>query len=166
MKKLIFSFLLIFISVATYAQSYVSGNIGFWYETESKFSSFSMAPEYGYFLSERNACGIELNYQFKKEKERHVVGLQPYFRRYLIAGQFGVFVDGTAGVTYTKYKEADDAWGLKIGFIPGVDYQISERFSLQAKLGFLGYYQPDENTKYVRFNMDATDLKIGCMYRF
>lgn len=162
-------FILLIVSVlctVSYAQSYVSGSIGVQYETESEQLKLSVSPEVGWFLNDKNAVGIEVNYKYEKDKERHAVALQPYFRHYFITGNIGFFVDTTAGVTYTKPKEGDDAWGIKAGFVPGVDFQLSEKFSFIAKLGFIGYYQPDETKKYIRLDIDASNLKFGCIYKF
>lgn len=166
MRKFIIIITMSLMGVASsYAQSYVSGSIGTSYEIEAENLKFSIGLEYGKFISEKSGIGCELNYKYEKDK-RNVIALQPYYRHYFVTGRVGFFLDATIGCTYTKPEVGEDAWGIKAGFVPGVDFQLSDKFSFIAKLGFLGYYQPDETKKYVRFDADASNLKFGCVYKF
>ncbi|WP_221657291.1 hypothetical protein [Bacteroides salyersiae] len=165
MKKFFLLLLLICFCSAGYSQKYISGSMMVQNEFESEQLKFSIAPEFGYHLSDRRAIGITLNYILEKDK-KNVIAFQPYYRYYFIVGKVGFFLDGIIGVTATVPKQGDTAWGLKCGFTPGINFKLSDKFSFISKLGFLGYYQPDETKKYIRLNVDASNLQFGVLYKF
>lgn len=150
---------------SVFSQKYVSGSFSIRDEFKSKKLNVDFSPEFGYFLNDKSAVGGELSLLFEKNK-RTVISILPYYRYYVYSGKVKLFIDGLVGCTVTIPKEGDNATGMKIGFVPGLEYDLNEKWGIVSKFGFLGYYQPDEDKKYVNLSFDATDLKLGVIYRF
>ena len=148
-----------------FSQKYVSGSFGIRDEIKSKVLKVNFSPEFGYFLNEKSAVGGELSLLYEKDY-RTVISILPYYRFFVYTGKVKLFVDGLVGCTVTIPKEGDNATGMKIGFTPGVEYSLNEKWGVITKFGFLGYYQPDKDKKYINLSFDASDLKIGIIYRF
>lgn len=163
MRKYLLIAILSFVATLSQAQSYISGMVFSQNEFDSKSMKSSIAAEYGRFLKNDVAIGATLTYMYEKDAaNEHVIILQPYYRKYFASyGPAKFFCDGLVGATVTIPNEGKTAFGIKAGLQPGLDVAISERLHFVSKLGFLGYYQPGENKKYLRVSLDATNVMFG-----
>lgn len=165
MKKIFIGILMIGLWCSAFSQKYVSGSFSIRDEFKSKKLHVDISPEFGYLLNEKSAVGGELSLLLEKDY-RTVISFLPYYRYFVYSGKVKLFVDGLVGVTMTIPKEGDNATGMKIGFVPGLEYDLNEKWGVISKFGFLGYYQPDEDKRYVNLSFDVADLKLGVIYRF
>ncbi len=166
MKKILLIITLCIISFASYSQVYMSGTFNFQNEFESKELKLGIGTEFGFHVSPKNALGFEVLYTYVKDYRR-ILTLSPYYRHLFGTGQVCFFTDVAFGLTGT-FNEGDDeaVWGIKAGIIPGLEIKLTEHCSLLSKIGFLGYYQPDDSKKYLRLGFDFSDIKIGFIYNF
>ena len=71
MKKIV---LFLFVAIATLSVKaqdlYMGGTVGLWRNDDANTTSFKLAPEIGYNLSEQWALGVEL--QFNHEYKEHI----------------------------------------------------------------------------------------------
>ena len=176
--------LLLFVVCATMsvsAQVYVGGTAGFWRNDKDDLglTAFSVAPEVGYNLDEKWAIGAELGYGYVKAQSEklNVLHFSPYARYTCYeTGIVRLFLDGGLGIASVKVNGASDREnGFEIGVKPGVAIKLTDKFSLIAKVGFLGYrddYGTGIGTGEVYasqgfgFNLSGTDLKFGFQVNF
>lgn len=167
-------------SLCASAQVYVGGSVGAWRNGSAHETQISIMPEVGYTLSEKADIGTTIGWSYD-----HVTGVStnvfqvnPYYRynfyqtgkvKFFLQGGFGV------GVGKTSYSEGDDSdtaviWN--IGITPGVSYAVSDRVTLLAKAGFLGYKGANDAAKdggYADewgFHFSSNDLSFGFVYNF
>ncbi|WP_445719884.1 outer membrane beta-barrel protein [Flavobacterium sp.] len=148
-----------------------------------KSSSFEIAPQVGYFLTENIAIGGKLGYMSSKAENSFgdtedmagfAVGA---FGRYYFtpASQFSLFAQ--LGVDYssmedklaTDYKESE--FGLGLG--AGLNYFVSSNFSIEAGVAVLGYSSNDnggasgvDSTNSFSFGGDWRAVTFGVNYKF
>lgn len=148
------------ISVAAQdSKMYVGGQLGFWHESDGisvndrSFStnSLTILPEVGYNLDENWAVGTQIGYSLNHicgaGISSHLFQFNPYARYSFYKsdnGKVSLFVDGGAGIGagWTHYDSGDEsstAVTWNIGLKPGVAFHPSEKFSIVAHLGLLGY---------------------------
>ena len=170
MKKIV---LLLFVAVATLSVSaqdmYVGGSVGLWRNSDKNETSFTLAPEVGYNLSEKWALGVELNYTHQYHGiATNAFGIAPYARYSFYENKaVRLFVDGGFGFVTSKQEHVDAVNGFQIGFKPGIAVKLNKQFSLVAKCGFLGY-QDDymESGSAFGFDMSSENLTLGFHYEF
>lgn len=177
MKKIVL--LLLFVACAAIsmnAQVYVGGTAGFWRndKDDADETSFTIAPEIGYNLSEKWAIGAEFGYTYAKDPsvKENTAFIAPYARyTYCETGIVRLFLDGGVGFASTKFDDKRTN-GYEIGIKPGVAIKLNDKFSLITKVGFLGYrddyYTPgfaDENSGF-GFNLSGTDVRFGFQVNF
>jgi len=156
---------------------WVGGSVGLsstsvkWGDFDEDYFNYKIMPEFGYVVNDKIGVGIVIGYQ---QTEIDVAGLlsniegyeaakmqgfvvNPFVRYSVIKGSIGgIFIDGGVGFSQLKNKDTDfKATAFEVGFRPGVALNVSDRISLTAKFGFLGY----ENTKLSPKVGD--DLKIN-----
>jgi hypothetical protein len=122
-------------------------------------TSYYVHPKAGIFLGKKFAIGALIGYNGSTNKDPdaelyeytsnvyNLFSFGPFFRYYIIAGKGGLFVESelTAGIGNTKriYNEGVDYKGtitqFKVGIAPGVYYSITEKITLEATIGWLGY---------------------------
>lgn len=171
MKKFILTLLVVVVSLTASAQVYVGGNVGFWRNTDANRTSFTIAPEVGYNLSDKWALGIGIGYkynyggvgnvidgeygfdewfEFDDEEgagsKSHTLNVDPYARwNYVKFGPVSFFLDMGFGISLTKYKGGGDALvGWNLGVKPGLKVSLAKQIDFVAHLGFLGYRDADE----------------------
>ncbi len=173
MKKFYSALVAMFIAVTASAQVYVGGQVGLWRNTDANHTSFNIAPEVGYNLSDKWAIGTEISYDYDYSiisvydapygLKTTGVGFAPYVR--YTAAKFGpvslIFDGGFGFMTYKykykckcKYNDYDyDNERLsdnksynawKIGVTPGVKVSLAKNVDFIASLGFLGYRDNDD----------------------
>jgi hypothetical protein len=191
MKKFLILAVVAVFAVSANAQYYIGGSIGFAGSTDkpeagdkTTTTGFTIAPEFGYSLTEKVDLGITLGYSNSKEKtgdvELKVNGWEvaPYVRYSLV--QFGNFnVLGKAAVSVGGGKEGEQKntnFGIRIA--PIVTYALSDKFDLFTNLNFLGagfsqvkFKDANTVTNYgLLINADDVanigDIQIGFVYKF
>lgn len=153
---------------------------------DEKSSSFEIAPQVGYFLTENIAIGGKLGY--KTEKAENAAGVETTdkagfavggFGRYYFtpANQFSLFAQ--LGVDYSSledklsnnYKESELGFGLGAG----LNYFVSSNFSLEAGVAVLNYTSNDngggsgvDKTNTLTFGGDwrTPAVSFGVNYKF
>ena len=168
MKKVVLLLFVACVTLSANAQFYVGGSTSLWLGDES--TNFSLAPEVGYVLNDRWAIGTEIGYVYEKlgTIKVHGFGLSPYARfTYLKLGKVGLFVDGGLDYIVAKSEYTDAAHGVRLGLKPGVALSLTERLSLVAKFGFLGFdhdYNGLGNSG--GFSFTGNDLSFGFYVSF
>lgn len=165
MKKLLFLVAFLATSMFASAQFYVGGGIGFdkTDDNGAKTTTYKFAPEVGYTLNDNWAFGLVLEYaDFDNDVCQY--GIQPYARyTFYRNGAFSAFADGC--VAYVKAENGGfDSKGWGIGVEPGIAYSLSDKFSIVAKLGNLGYTDVEEKKSF-GFEFD-NELTFGLYYSF
>ena len=168
---------------------FISGRVGISSQStgEVKNSTFSIAPQLGFFVSDNIAIGAMIGYEGTTQED----GIDPDeyktstfvvggFARYYAtpASDFSFF--GELGIEYAMGKEEQGAAenkinGFGIGLRPAVSYFISDNFALEASFGQLSYssVKPDndapiepDSTDTFDFNIDLTNITFGLVYKF
>lgn len=192
------------------AQVFTGGNIGFNANggstsngsvTTDKPSNlgFNLSPKVGYFFSERAAAGIGLNFAYSRTKTpgnpdvintAGTFGFAPFLRYYAVKKEkFSVFGQVNVGVSSSGSTnkvgnvstDGPKTTMLYLNVYPALSYDISDRFSLETSLNFLGLSLNnstiktgnDKNTTN-SFGLDAGldnvvnvgDITIGAIYKF
>ncbi len=148
---------------------------------EDKSSSFEIAPQVGYFLTENIAIGGKVGYMSMKAEDAmgdtedmSGFGVGAFGRYYFTpASQFSLF--GQLGVDYATMEDklADykvNAFGAGLGF--GMNYFVSSNFSIEAGVGVLNFSsaKPDvdgaEATNTFTFGGDWRAVTFGVNYKF
>ena len=90
--------------------------------------------------------------------------INPYARyTFYRTGNLSLFAD--AGFAYAKLEQAGyDAKGWEVGIDPGIAYNLSEKFSITAKFGYLGYSDIEESKKF-GLSLD-NDISFSLYYSF
>ena len=149
---------------------------------DEKSSSFEIAPQVGYFLTENIAIGGKLGY--KTEKAENAAGVETTdkagfavggFGRYYFtpANQFSLFAN--LGLDYSsmdnKLADVQEAeFGLGLG--AGLNYFVSSNFSLEAGLGLLNFssmkfdFDGAENETSFGLGANLTNISLGVNYKF
>lgn len=166
---------------------YAGGNIGFWHESgegkELSTNEFFIQPEVGYNINSQWAVGLGIGYDLKgfcnAKTTDHFFNFDPYARfSYFRTSNnlVQLFVDGTvgfgAGVRNHDGDSSDTALKWHVGFRPGVAFNVTDRFSIVAHLGFLGYNGANDEAKAMGYRNEGglkfttNDLKLGFYFNF
>lgn len=194
MKKLFLSLIVAVCSLAASAQAYVGGQVGLWRNTDANHTSFNLAPELGYKLSDQWELGLSIGFAHNYYDGTKVNGFEvdPYVR-YTVAkaGPVSFFLDGGFGFATAKAKKGDrksDSYNMwQIGIKPGVKVSLSKKVDFIASMGFLGYRDNDDvkvtgidaiddifedaspsvyGEKGFGFDFSTSNLKFGLIYNF
>lgn len=194
MKKLFLSLIVAVCSLAASAQAYVGGQVGLWRNTDANHTSFNLAPELGYKLSDQWELGLSIGFAHNYYDGTKVNGFEvdPYVR-YTVAkaGPVSFFIDGGFGFATAKAKKGDrksDSYNMwQIGIKPGVKVSLSKKVDFIASMGFLGYRDNDDvkvtgidaiddifedaspsvyGEKGFGFDFSTSNLKFGLIYNF
>ncbi len=194
MKKILLSMVALLATVAASAQVYVGGEVGFWRNTDDNHTTFTIAPQVGYNLSDKWAIGTEIGYNHDYSKGWSTNGFEiaPY-ARYTVAkaGPVSFILDGGFGFSTYKAKynkdtklgdvdyESDSFNAWEVGITPGVKVSLAKNVDFIASLGFLGYRDNDDADKDnavvsshsfgehgFGFHFNSNDLKFGVIYNF
>lgn len=193
MKKLFLSLIVAVCSLAASAQAYVGGQVGLWRNTDANHTSFNLAPELGYKLSDQWDLGLSIGFAHNYYDGFKVNGFEvdPYVR-YTVAkaGPVSFFLDGGFGFATAKMKngnwKSDSFNQWQIGIKPGVKVSLSKKVDFIASMGFLGYRDQDNietgidnidkvinvlipsayGEKGFGFDFKTSNLKFGLIYNF
>lgn len=183
MKKFILTAIAVISSLCASAQAYVGGTFGLDRQFDSNKTEFSILPEVGYNFNKTWAAGITFGYQhlYNDGLSTNVGEIAPYARWTYFRTEnnlVNLFVDGGVGFGFgnSKYKKADDhtktvlLWN--IGFKPGIAFNVTEKFTVLAHIGFLGYNGVNHAAEDAGFESNwglrfsSLDLNIGFYYNF
>jgi outer membrane protein len=155
MKKIFVAIALVLAASASNAQFFVGGslnlNSGSEKENDDKtesYSYFSITPKLGYYLTDEFAVGLRVGYfsdtdkEFDPDFEDKLTGWEfAPFARYTVfsSGKFSIFGEGVLSFAGSSTDD-DDYKVSNVGFYvaPVLSYKLSDNFSLESSLNFLG----------------------------
>lgn len=151
----------------------VGGLVNAWTSSNDDRTTFSITPDIGYTLSEHWYAGVGLGYTYIEEDEltTHGFSLAPYMRYfYHTSGKVRLYIDSTVGVAMDKPEHQDTDWGWQAGFKPGIIIGLTDRFSLAASMGFIGY-RDSEDVETLGddgwgLDLSGNSLQLGFYYSF
>jgi hypothetical protein len=199
MKKVI---LVVLVAVAgvlsTNAQYYAGGSLNFGINTDkpkdgkkTTASSFGIAPEVGYSLSQDLDLGLAFNFNTSKnasDLKSSGWKIAPYarysfveFGRFSVLGKGEIFFGGATRETNEGVKIKNESTVFGLAITPVLKYSLSDHFDLLSNLNFLniGFSQTSEKSdghKFTNngFNLGVNtgnvatlgDISIGFAYKF
>ncbi|HBX19282.1 MAG TPA: hypothetical protein DEF88_02385 [Porphyromonadaceae bacterium] len=175
MKKIILAVIIAFSANVANAQNFcIGGSTSFWNNESGDRTTVSVTPDIGYTLSNKWYLGVGIGYKYTKQEDIKINSftLNPYARySYFAAGKVRLFVDGTFGIANDKQKGKDSDFAWQIGLKPGVIIGLTERFSLAAHFGFLGYRDADNDINSLGekgwgLDLSGNSLGFGFFYSF
>lgn len=172
-------------SFAIAGDGYVGGNVGFIHEENDglKTNKFTFLPEIGYSFNNHWAVGTTIGYEYTHfngyDMSSHIFAFDPYARYTFFKtnnGLLSLFIDGTVGlgagtVDYGD-ESSDTAFIWQIGVRPGLALHFTEKFSMVAHIGFLGYKGANNTAMdagYSRLGgiaIDGNNIQLGFYYHF
>lgn len=190
MKKLILAVAVLALGVNAQAQesnglegkSFIMGQVGYSQSYDSyksnvnkntKEQSYSVLPAYGYFISPSVAVGGALGYQGStvgtgadKFTSNEFI-IQPMVRKYWgVANNLYIFGQASIPVSFGSEKQGGikqeyTNYGVEIK--PGVDYFLSNNWSLEASVGLLSWTanNPKHRANTNDFNVGLNSGLIG-----
>jgi hypothetical protein len=158
--------------VSVNAQYYVGGSLGFNSSSnklkegnKNTSTSFTIAPEFGYNLSDKIDLGISLGFintqmdEYSRELKQNIWEIAPYVRYSILQyGKFSILAKaelaiagGKIDITYKEYAyEENNDYNQKythfgIGIRPILTYSLSDKIVLLSELNFfnIGFYSSD-----------------------
>ena len=171
MKKLFFISLFVSVACLLQAQVYVGGSLGFWSKNvhDTKTNSINFYPEVGYSFQGNWHAGLVVGYGQVEtgDNKNSEYQLTPYvgytFYQHSIAA---LFVEGGFSLMQTKPSVGDAINGFKAGLNPGISVKLSDRLSMRAHFGFLGYQKHAEKNEEFGIQFNAENLRFGFHYSF
>jgi hypothetical protein len=177
------------------------GSTSYGSTTTDKTSTFnlSLSPKVGKFLSEKVAAGVALNINFYQEKipgltetitKTSTLGLSPFLRYYAVKlNKFSIFVQDKIGLSFSSSNtkvgststDGPKTTAIYMTIVPGLAYDLSDKFSLETTLNFLsaGYNYTSVKSgsnkdKTTTFNLGAGldnivtvgSITVGAIYKF
>lgn len=139
-----------------------------------KSTQIAVLPDIGYSMTDNFKLGAIFGVDYKKtgDQKLTVFKINPYARgTFFKSKMVDVFVDGGVGFGIGR-SDGSTAVTYEIGLRPGFSVNLSEKFSLVAHVGFIGYESGNAPAKRGGtpenwgVNLDATDLMFGVNYRF
>ncbi len=168
MKKVFLTLALMLTTMLASAQFYVGGGISYC-KTEIKnveASEFTFTPEMGYVINSNWAVGAVLDIDWVKDTST-TIAVSPYARyTFLRAGNFSFFADGVLQIGSIDPKEGDSQFCWGIGVKPGIDYSLTEHFSITAHIGWLGHNNYKDYGETTTIAIDSNDLSFSLSYNF
>lgn len=168
MKKfLLVAVLAVLGAVSAQAQVRLGGEIKVWYNNEAEETTYAILPEIGYKMNDKWEIGTEIGFTGSSDQEGLNFKLAPFARyTFLRAGIFSMFGEGGFAVATARHRDT----AFNIGLRPGIDVELSEHWSLEAHLGFLGFVANDDGiaemgTPGFGFNF-ANGTSFGLIYQF
>ena len=140
---------------------YVGGNLGFTHESSVycaqwdrnfEANTLYIQPEIGYNFNSQWAVGLGIGYEYRhwngSKTDLNMFNFNPYARwTYFRTSNnlVQLFVDGGVGIGAGAFDvdvngyDSHTAVIWNVGFRPGVAFNLTDKFSVVAHLGFLGY---------------------------
>ena len=185
MKKVILAALVAVASISANAQVWIGGDLGLGFTKANSNAdtqtTFEIAPEIGYMLNENWGVYADLDFATRSKaivdangnlKAASSFGFD-VAARYIFAksGIATFFVDGGFGIDFYNNSRGS-IFDIKI--VPGVSIAASEKVSLVAKLGGIGYRSANDKAQAAlganksEFGLNATNsaVSFGVYYNF
>lgn len=150
------------------AQFFAGGNIHFSSSTDkSEFGnnttydasnlSFSVSPFIGKFLSDKLACGLEIDLTASRNREgvntktiskSSSIGASPFLRYYFWSWyKFSIYGQGNLGLEFSNssvesggsINEGPKGTRAYLNLYPGLAFDVSDKISLQTSLNFMNF---------------------------
>ena len=163
---------------ASAADWYTGGQVTFGRTTQSssglKTTQVTVLPEIGVNLNGKIAVGSTLGVSYRKagSEEKTVFRINPYLRYYFYQNdRIGLFADGGVDLGMGR-ADGDFACEFGIGIRPGIQFHVTDRFSLVAHVGFLGYQGGNNAAKRNGapenwgFDLNTNNLMLGFYVSF
>jgi len=172
MKKIFGLLILVCVITSANAQVYIGGSVSAWVDENKKdeTTTLEFLPEVGFLINDRWSLGTVLGYTQKEvdgTKTYETFEFAPYARfSYYRFDLVRLFVDAGFSLYSSKSGKAERETTYGIGLKPGVALDLSDRISLIAKFGFLGYRQYNDNHDAAGFNINGNSLSLGVFYAF
>lgn len=183
MKKIILLLVFSIASISASAQFYIGGSVGVERKFEKNYTELSILPDFGYNFNDKWALGAQVGYHYiYSEGWKNNLGVfSPYARwTFFRTGNnlVSLFLDGGFGLEFgsSKYADgfsSDTTLAYSIGITPGVSFNFTDNFSIEAHLGGLTYEDGNNAAKAAdivtpRFglNLKTTNLNLGFVYTF
>lgn len=174
MKKLVMMAVMAIVAVSASAQVYLGGSLGYKNvdneESDDALNVLTINPEIGYNLDDNWAIGLGVGFGYNKQGDASTttISVSPYVRyNFVRIDKVRFFLDGGVDFASVKPKDVDavNAWG--IGIKPGVAFDVNDKISLIAHIGFLGYEDTHkiDGNKTFGLNLD-NNLSLGFYYNF
>lgn len=174
MKKLLIAFLLLLTSVGTYAQfnkgrMLVGGQLSLTNHLDSEFkgTSFSLTPQFGYFVINNLAVGAGINYSAQKIKSddysyfSNSLQFQPFVRYYF---KPGIFVHGSYAIGAGKTEWTSDessyniySWNTSVGYA----IFLNDHVAIEPMLGYNWYTVNGKGTDGTKASSSSLFFQVG-----
>lgn len=174
MKKSLLAVAFAMVAMASSAQIYVGGMLGFSADKaeNAKYGTtdFNLNPEVGYVLNESWSIGLPINIGFEKTAYDKLLkkdgtttwSVAPYARyTFYKNGILSLFADGILG-----FNGKDDDTNVALSVAPGIALSIAENISLVSRIGSLGWNNQYGNGSYFGLNASSTLGDISLYYTF
>lgn len=181
MKKILLLAVAAVMALGASAQTnkwYAGGQVTFGRTTEQpsgvKSTQVTVLPELGYNMTDNFGVGAQVGVQYRKSggEEKTVFQINPYARyTYLKYERVNLFVDGGVDLGIGS-AHGSTAVQFGLGFRPGVSFNINDKFSLVAHVGFLGYQGGNRAAKdngapeNWGLNLNSNNIMFGFYYNF
>ena len=147
---------------------FIGGSLGYWHESSNANQDFStntltILPEAGYNFNSKWAVGTQIGYEMVSicgaNSDGHMFQFNPYARwSYFRTSNnlVQLFLDGTVGIgvgglTYDGDSEGN-AVTWKVGVRPGVAINLTDKFSLVAHFGMVGYEDANDDARALGYS--------------
>lgn len=187
MKKMILAALVAVCSLSANAQVWIGGQVGFAtanydnaidildVEGDKSVTTFNITPEIGYTLNDKWDIAMQIGYNYSKVEDCDALGaftVAPYARyTFANSGKVGFFLDMGFGIQTGDFysnalgKAYEDETAWHVGVRPGIKFAASDKVTLVATTGFLGYQAAGDDDAF-GFNVNGNNLQIGAYYSF
>lgn len=161
-------------SLTASAQVYVGGEVGLWRNDDADVTTFTIAPEAGYQLSDKWAIGLQFGYAHASmdELDANAFTVNPYVRFNAVSfGPVTLFLDGGFGFGTYKVEDSDSQNSWQIGIQPGVKVALHKNIDFVAHAGFLGFRDNEDKVSAFGedgfgFHLNSQDLSFGLLFNF
>ncbi len=128
-------------------------------------TQWGVAPEVGFNINPRWSVGLGLGYADLDNKETNY-GVNPYVRWFAVReGRFGLYLQGDFKY-FCNDQDGTTSDVIFGGILPGVSYQLSSRFGINASFGTLGYVKAQDEDGIFGFDLSANTLNFGLTFSF
>jgi len=179
MKKMILAALVAVCSLSANAQVWVGGQVGFGVyhndAADKNTTNFNITPEIGISLSDKWDIAMQIGYNYSKPEDEDALGaftVAPYARyTFAKSGAVSFFLDMGFGIQTGDFysnalgKQYYDETAWHVGVRPGIKLAASDKVTLVASTGFLGYQAAGDDNVF-GFNVNGNGLTLGCYYSF
>lgn len=188
MRKLFLTFAVVFLAVAANAQVWMGGSFGFNSTKATKNAdpiySYSIAPEVGYTFADGWDVAVALGYAGSYTKNVTTLpilgdvtttgtvsqySVEPYVRYTAFElGNVGFFLDCGGKYSYSKENvtvgstsTAETTNSYWVGIQPGVKFAASDKITVAARIGSLGYGATKNGMSSFGLNVDNSAFTLG-----